>query len=166
MSFDLFDALAKISSRDQRWYDKLTDEDQRAASVLVLARWLTGTSDQAQLIRLNIAVNPYGFVLGQEKALLFKLMAAACTGRGARYHWLKAPGPRTTTRLRLQAISAYYDVSTREAALVAAGVPSADILEMAELLGWSTEELKRLQKEVQDGSGGTKSPSSRKANRG
>lgn len=159
MSFDLFDGLAKLSSRDLQWYDKLTPEDQKAASPFVMARWMTGTSDQAQLVRINTFVNPYGFSLGQEKSLLFKLLAAAATGKSKRYQWLKSPGAKATIKLRLEVIKQYYDVSTREA-IGYDSIESEDILTMAEELGWEVEELKKLKKEVSDGSGNTSKPSS------
>lgn len=159
MSFDLFDGLAKLSSRDLQWYDKLTPEDQKAASPFVMARWMTGTSDQAQLVRINTFVNPYGFSLGQEKSLLFKLLAAAATGKSKRYQWLKSPGAKATIKLRLEVIKQYYDVSTREA-IGYDSIEGEDILTMAEELGWEVEELKKLKKEVSDGSGNTSKPSS------
>lgn len=159
MSFDLFDALATLSSGDLQWYDNLSSEDKKAASPFVLCRWLTGTSDQAQLIRLNTFVNPYVFSLGHEKALLFKLMAAACTGKSRRYNWLKAPGTKSATKLRLEVIEHYYDVTPREASLYAANISGEDIMEMAEGLGWDTDELKKLKKEVGDGPGSAEKPS-------
>jgi hypothetical protein len=164
MSFDLFEGLSKLSSRDLQWYDKLSPEDKKAASPFVIARWMTGTSDQAQLIRINTFVNPYGFSLGQEKPLLFKLLAAAATGKSKRYKWLKSPGAKTATKLRLEVIKQFYEVSTREAATYSANIEAADIIEMAEDLGWETDDLKKLKKEVDDGSGSTKKSSSVKKN--
>ena len=159
MAFDLFEGLAKLSSGDQQWYDRLSDEDKKAASPFVIGRWMTGTSDQAQLIRLNTFVNPYGFSLGQEKALLFKLLAAAATEKPKRYQWLKAPGAKGTVKLRLEVIKQYYEVSSREAALYTT-ISAEDLIEIAEELGWEKDELTKLKKEVGDGSGSTEKQSS------
>ena len=150
MAFDLFEALEKISSGDQQWFDRLSEEDKKTASPFVLGRWLTGTSDQAQLIRLNTFVNPYVFALGQDKALLFKLLAAACTGKTRRYQWLKAPPATKKTKLTLEVIKRYHDVSTREASLLAFNISGADLIEMAEELGWEKDELSKLKKEVDE----------------
>ena len=158
MSFDLFEGLSKLSSRDLQWYDTLSPEDQKAASPFVMARWMTGTSDQAQLIRINTFVNPYGFSLGQEKPLLFKLLAASATGKSKRYQWLKSPGAKSATKLKLEVIKQFYEVSTREATTYASDIAAADIMEMAEELGWEQDEMKKLKKEVDDGSGSTKKP--------
>ena len=160
MSFDLFQGLSDISKRDLRWYPKLSEEDQKAAHPFVIARWMTGTSDQAQLIRINTFVNPYLFALGSEKGLLFSLLAAAATGKSKRYNWIKAPGMKSVTKLRLEVIKQYYDISTREATGYADTIDTEDIFAMAEELGWEVEELKKLKKEVGDGSGNSKKPSS------
>lgn len=165
MAFDLFEGLEKLSGGDQLWYDKLSAEDKKAASPFVIGRWMTGTLDQAQLIRLNTFVNPYIFSLGQEKALLFKLLAAAATGKSKRYQWLKAPGAKAATKLRGEVIKQYYEVSGREAALYTL-ISANDIIEMAEELGWDRDELAKLKKEVGDGSGSTEKQGSVAKKRG
>ena len=76
MEFDLFSGLESLSKSDYGWYGKLSDEGKKQVAPLVLARWLSGTSDYLQLIKLNMLVNPYTFSLGNEKDLLCKLMAA------------------------------------------------------------------------------------------
>jgi len=160
VAFDLFEGLEKISAGDQQWYDRLSPEDKKAASPFVIARWMTGTSDQAQLIRLNTFVNPYVFSLGQDKALLFKLLSAAATGKTRRYQWIKAPTMKKATKLRLEVIKEYYEVSSREAALYTANISADTILEMAEELGWDKEELAKLKREVGDGQGSIEKQSS------
>lgn len=160
MAFDLFEGLARLSRGDHQWYDNLSEEDKKAASPFVIGRWMTGTSDQAQLVRLNTFVNPYVFSLGQDKSLLFKLLASAATGKSGRYSWLKAPSAKKATKLRLEVIKQFYGASSREAATYS--VSPEDILEMAEALGWEKEELTKLKKEVSDGPGSTEKDGSLK----
>jgi hypothetical protein len=159
MSFDLFQGLSDLSKRDVYWYKKLSDDDKKAAAPFVIARWMTGTNDIAQLVRLNTFVNPYIFSLGTEKGLLFSLLAASATGKSKRYSWIKAPGAKSATKLRLEVIKQYYEVSTREAAGYADTIEAEDILAMAEECGWEKEEIAKLKKEVGDGSGIVKKPS-------
>jgi len=162
---DLWSFLAQLSKRDLTAYDRLTDEQKKEAAPFVIMRWLTGTADAAQIVRLNTFVNPYAFSLGQEKGLLFKLLAASCTGKGGRYSWLKAPGAKVA-RLRLDVIKEYYGVSTKEAATYTT-IGDDTIVEMAEELGWDDEQLRKLKAEVgKDGPGraekaGSKSPKRR-----
>lgn len=145
-AFDLFAGLDRLTAGDMTWYDKLSDAGKKAAAPFVMMRWLAGTSDPAQIVRLNTFVNPYAFSLGQEKALLFKLMAASTTHKPKRYYWLKAPGG-TTNRLSLEVVKQYYGWSTREAALQP--FEAAELVTMAEELGWDNDQLKKLKKELE-----------------
>lgn len=152
-AFDLFQFLGQLNKRDLQAYDKLTDEGKKAAHPLVIMRWLSGTSDQAQIVRLNEFANKYVFSLGSEKPLLFKLLAASCTGKTGRTQWLKGPGG-SSTRLSLEAIKAKYGCSTREAEHYIKLLDPTDILEYAEEAGWDKDQLKKLQTELgkEDGS--------------
>lgn len=154
--FDLFSGLASISKKNYTWYDDLSEAGKKSASPLVMARWMTGTSDQAQLVRINSFVNPYGFSLGQDKALLFRLLSAASTGKHVRYNWIKGPGGKANVKLKIEVIKQFYEVSTREAKLYLANISEDDIMEMSELLGWEKDEVAKLKKEFTDGSGKTK----------
>lgn len=160
-AFDLFAFLGTLSKRDLGAYTKLVPEAQKAVAPFVLMRWMTGTSDAAQIVRINTFVNPYAFSLGQDKDLLCKLLAAAATGKTGRYAWLKGPGSKSE-KLRLEVIKQFYGVSTREASSYT--IDPESIMEMAAELGWDEDELKKLKAEVaKDGSGiaekpGRKSP--------
>ena len=144
-AFDLFKFLGTISKRDQLAYDKLTPEAKKAAAPFVIQRWLTGTADAAQIVRINTFANPYMFSLGTEKSLLFKLLAAATTGSSPRVSWVKGPGSKSD-KLSLEVIREYYECSTREAASYVIDVPS--LIEMAEELGWDEDQIKKLKKEI------------------
>lgn len=145
-AFDLFAGLDSLTVGDLNWYDKLTDDGKKAAAPFVIMRWLCGTSDPAQIVRINTFVNPYAFSLGQEKALLFKLLAAATTKRPKRYYWLKAPGG-TSNRLAVEVAKEYYGWSAREAELQS--IDPETLMLMAEELGWDADQLKKLKKELE-----------------
>lgn len=147
-SFDLFEGLSALSARDKGWFDSLSPEGQKAAAPIVIARWMTGTSDPAQLIRLNTFVNPYLVGGCADKSALFKLLAIAATGKTRRYNWIKAPGTKAKKH-SIEVIKEYYECSTREA--VTYVVSSDDLVEMAEALGWDKDEITKLKKETEDG---------------
>lgn len=146
-ALDLFKFLGALNKRDLQAYTKLTDEAKKEASALVIQRWLSGTSDPAQIIRLNEVANPYIFALGSEKELLFKLLAAACTGRVNRTSWIKGPGS-STKRLSLVAIEEYYQCSQREAEEYLPRLDASDILRFAEDAGWDKDQIKKLTAEL------------------
>ena len=161
-AFDLFAFLGQLNKRNLQAYDALTEEGKKAAHPLVIMRWLSGTSDQAQIVRLNEFANKYVFSLGAEKPLLFKLLAASCTGKVQRTQWIKGPGA-SSTRLSLEAIKAKYGCSTREAELYIGMLESTDILQYAEEAGFDKDQLKKLQAELgkEDGPGTTAKRSSK-----
>lgn len=158
-NFDLFEGLANLGKKNYNWYSGLSDAGKKSASPFVMARWMTGTSDQAQLVRINTFVNPYLFQLGAEKDLLFKLLAASATGRNVRYNWIKAPGAKTAVKLKIEVIKQFYDISTREANMYLKNIDEDDIMEMADQLGWEKADITALKKEFSDGSGNTKKDS-------
>lgn len=165
MTFDLFAGLGQLSRRNMQYYSELKPELQKSAVPLVMSRWLTGTSDRLQLIRLNTFVNPYVFSLGQDKDLLFRLMAASCTGSTMRYQWIKSPGAKTTIGLQEAVTTAYYECSRREAAEYLPCITGEQFIQMGEELGWSEDEMKKLKKEVEGGSGSIKKTSTKPKNR-
>ena len=145
--FDLFSFLDKLNHRDFNAYTELSAEDKKAVSPLVVMRWLSGTSDPAQLLMLNEYVNKYVFNLGTEKELLFKLMAACCSGGVRRVSWIKGPSAPKNT-LSADVVRKTYECSTREAVSYLEVLTELDIMNMAEDLGWSKEELKKLKLEI------------------
>ena len=148
--FDLFAFLERLNKRDLQAFDKLSDEGKKAASPLVIMRWLSGTSDPAQIVRLNEFSNKYVFSLGQDKSLLFKLLASSCTGRTNRASWLKGPGGGSK-RLAVQALQDKFNCSSREALGYMDLLEPEDIVRFADEAGWEKEELKKLSAELDKG---------------
>ncbi len=149
-SFDLFAGLSALGRKDLNWFEGLSAEGQKAAAPFVMMRWMSGTSDLAQIIRLNTVANPYMFAGSADKSALFKLLAVAATGKSSRFSWIKGPGSKAK-KLSIEAIVQYYDCSPREAATYT--VAAEDLIEMVEELGWDKEEIAKLKKEQDDGSG-------------
>lgn len=159
-AFDLFAFLSKLNHRDLTAFSKLTEEGQKAASPVVIGRWLAGTTDPLQLVRLNEVANRYIFSLGQDKALLFSLLAASCSGNVNRCYWQKSPGAKSE-RLRIKVICETLECTSREAATYV--LPSETVVQWAEELGWNDDELKKLRAEVAKDEPGRTEKSSRGA---
>lgn len=164
MAIDLFPSLAELGKkRNMEWYTNLSDADKKTAAPFVIARWLTGTTDAAQILRINTFVNPYLFSMGEDKDLLFRLLAASCTGTTSRYQWIKGPtSAGGAGNLAMKAISEYYNVSLREAKIYLRVVKHDTITEMAEELGWDKDEMAKLKKELGNGSRSTETSSTSK----
>lgn len=98
------------------------------------------------------------FAGSADKSALFKLLAVAATGKAGRVSWIKGPATKAK-RLSIECISQYYDCSPREASTYKVAVD--DLIEMAEELGWDKDEVTKLKKELDDGSGSTAAKSSK-----
>jgi hypothetical protein len=153
-AFDLFAFLGRLNRRDMKAFENLSEDGQKAAHPFVIMRWLSGTSDRAQIVRLNEFANRYTFSLGAEKPLLFKLLAASCTGNTQRASWIKGP-TGTGTKLTLEAIKSQFHCSTREAEEYLGMLEPTDVVRYAEEAGWDKEQLKKLTLELgkNDGTG-------------
>ncbi len=145
---DIFQLLDKLSRNDLHIWETLTEEQQKAFSPLVTMRWMSGTSAPDQIICLNEFVNPYIFNLPQEhKELLLKLLATCGPGKPRRYAWQGAKGGKRSRPLSVKVIADSYQMTTRLAELELHRFEQADLIELAETLGWQKDEIALLKKE-------------------
>lgn len=146
---DIFSLLGSInSSRSGDIYSNLSDDEKKGFAPLVVMRWMTGTSDERQIMMLNEFVNPYVFPLGKHPHLLMHALHVASSKQSKRYAWLGVKGGKKST-LANKAISEYFDYSTREVNLLSPRPSNAEIMQMAEELGWQKEEVVKLKKELE-----------------
>ena len=137
---DLFKFLSKLGSGNSN----LTEEELTEFSPVVIARWMTGTSNPLQIIKLNETVNPYLFSK-VPPAKLFKLIASSC--EGGRVSWLKGPSSHKD-KLVIKAIANGTGKSSREAKMLVDQLDDDVILGLANELGWDKETVKKLQLEL------------------
>ena len=146
---DIFKVLGDLSSGDHLTYRKLSDEEKKGFAPLVVMRWMTGTSDQRQIVAINSFANKYIFPLGKHPELLAQLLAACSSKTSRRYNWvgIKSSKKKTLARLVVQEYLEYSSLEMKKLEVL----PSNDeILEMAELLGWQKDEIAKLKKELKD----------------
>lgn len=145
---DIFQLLGSIDKGDYSLWSKLSEDERKGFSALVVMRWMSGTSDERQIIALNTFANKATFSLSKHPELQLKLLAACSSKRPRRYYWLgiKA-GKKKNENLRV--IQEYFGVSAREARMYNA-LSSDELLRMAEELGWQKDEMSKLQKELKN----------------
>ena len=129
-------------------FNSLTEQEQKELHPLVVSRWLSGTSDPAQIVLLNEFVNPYIFPLHTHKALLVNLLVCSTTGSG-RCKWTKAKGKRTAKQPTVtRVVKETYGYNTRDALDALTILSNEDIMEMAEFLGYQPDDIKLIKKEL------------------
>lgn len=150
-SLDIFELLPKIDQKDLHIWEKLSDEQRKEFSPLVVLKWLRGTDNLTQLEFLNELVNPVIFTLGQEKEFILKLMAICTFGGRKRYSWLSTKSNKKKSTLKIDMIMNYNHISKRESMEVVSLYNEEEILQMAEEIGYQKDEITALKKELKNG---------------
>jgi hypothetical protein len=145
---DIFKVLGELDKKNIKFFDTLSDEEQKAFQPLVVMRWLTGTSNKNQVNLINEVVNPYVFKFTNHKGLLYKLMTVCTTGRKQKYVWKKASTKGSTQSITVKAIQQYYGYNRHDAENALKILSQDTLLEIVDELGWQDEELNKLRKEL------------------
>lgn len=145
---DIFDLLGKLNSpRSGDIYSKLSDDEKKGFYPLIVMRWMSGTSDERQIILLNEFVNPYVFSLPEHQHLLMKLLQVASSKTSKRYQWL---GIKSNTKKAesFKVVQQYYEMSFREVKMLSPFPTDEELISMAEELGYTKDEMTKLKKEL------------------
>lgn len=146
---DIFRVLDAVNAKDVEFFSKLTEEEAKALTPFVVARWMSGTSSAGQVYLINEFFNPYVFSLGNHKQLLWYLMTICNIGKKQRYVWNPLPSKKNTSKpTATRVVKEYYHYSTTDAVQVLPMLSRDDLLCMAEELGWQPDEISKLKKEV------------------
>lgn len=147
---DIFDLLSKISSpKSGDIYANLSDDERKGFAPLVVMRWLSGTSDEQQIMLLNEFANPLIFPLAKHPHLLMRVLQAANSKTGKRYQWLAVKSKKKNVET-LKVISEFYGMSMREVRMLDPLPSESEIIEMAERLGYQKDEMAKLKKEFKE----------------
>lgn len=147
---DIFGLLNDLNnSKAGDIYSKLTDEEKKGFAPLVVMRWMSGTSDERQIMMLNEFVNSKVFPLAKHPHLLMRLLQAASSKTNKRYNWLGIKSKKKNVEA-MRAVQEYFEMSDREIKLLKPFPPEEEVLEMAESLGWQKDEIAKLKKEYKE----------------
>lgn len=146
-SLDIFEVLKQLDRKNFEVYENLTEEERKSFSPLVIMRWMSGISDQRQVYFLNTIVNPLVYNLGDHRGLLAKLLSVTTDGKVKRYQWQAMKSKKNSHKYSLKVITEFYGYSMREANKVKHLISKDDLIEMAENLGWTKNDIKELKKE-------------------
>jgi hypothetical protein len=146
---DIFKVLGELSSGDHMVYRRLSDDEKKGFAPLVIMRWMTGTSDERQIMAINTFANKVIFPLGKHPELLSMLLASCSSKVSRRYQWLGIKSSKKKSLSR-QVVQDYFDYSSLEMRKMTVLPPAEEIVEMAEALGWQKDEMAKLKKELKE----------------
>jgi hypothetical protein len=151
-SLDIFGLLQDLNNpKSDDIYAKLSDAEKKGFAPLVVMRWMTGTSDEQQIMLVNEFVNPAVFPLAAHPHLLMLLLQVSNTKTNKRYQWLSNTGSKSKNTEAVRAVCEYFEMSKREAERLNPFPPAEEIIQMAEELGWQKDEMSKLKKEIAKG---------------
>lgn len=140
----IFDQLNLINKHN---IEPLNEEDSKQFVPLLAMRWLTGSSDESQILRVNDRLNPYVFTLYKHKDLLWKLACASSNGKTKKYTWLKSNSSKNKHKLTLQILSEYYQISDLESKEYLSIINEEDVIQMANELGYDKDQITKVKAE-------------------
>lgn len=146
---DIFKVLGAADGKQETFFEKLTDDERKELQPFLVARWMSGTFDAAQVYFINEFVNPYTFSLTSHKYLLWQLLTVANSGKQKRYAWNKLPSKRETGKPNaIRLVREYFGYSTADA-VDALDILSRDqVLHIAEQLGRQAEDITKIRREL------------------
>lgn len=147
---DIFDLLSRLNNpKAGDIYSQLSDDEKKGFAPLVGMRWMSGTSDERQIMMLNEFANPSIFTLGKHPHLLMQVLQACSSKTPKRYQWIGIKSKKKNVET-LKVIQEYYEMSAREARMMNPLPPEAEIISMAEELGWDKDDMNKLKKEFKE----------------
>lgn len=144
--FKLLDALN--NKKKFEYYQQLTEQEKKQIVPHLLVKWMVSSNDEFQILALNEFVNPYAFSLYEHQELLWKAITSCGTGQFERYNWFKRPSNKRTKRSEtITAIKQYYEVDNRESDRLYHKMTLNQVIEVAEMVGCTDEQIKQIVKE-------------------
>ena len=142
---DIFETLKEVDNRNIHFFDALDADQKKSFAPVVFMRWLSSSSSQLELV--NAVLNPMVFRMHKHPALMYKLMTVCSDGKSKRYGWVKKKGKDKSAPKTTAAISQYYDCSKKDASRYKTRLTVDDVLEMAEELGYTSDDIKKIKAE-------------------
>lgn len=144
---DLFELLARIDSCDVDYFDSKSDEDKKKVFFFLIQRWMTGTTDEKQIIQLNHFVNSKLFRFYRHPDLVYRLLCLSSTGK-KRYSWMARPKKKKSYTAVVDLIMAAYDCNSSEAKDYSTILSKDAIIQLAKDFGVDKDVLKSILKEL------------------
>lgn len=146
-ALDIFALLGRLNnSKSGDIYEELKPEERKGFAPLVVMRWMSGTSDERQIMLLNEFVNTKVFPLAKHPRLLMRLLHASSSKTNKRYSWLGIKSSKKNVEAT-KVVQEYFDMTDREVRDLNPFPPMEEVLKMAEALGYQKDELAKLKKE-------------------
>jgi len=146
-SIPMKDMMKAIDVNDFDFYSRLDAEHKKAFSPWIVMKCASSASSNAAyhyLLMVNDIVNVDFSVLKDHPDLQWKLLAVCGQGSQTYHPWLQPGKGKTKNKLQKFLLSMHPNLNTDELNLLLAMNDKDDIIELAQMNGYSDKEIKDL----------------------
>lgn len=146
---DIFKLIDRLQRKDINFFSSLSEEEKKGFQPVVVQRWISGTNNSNQIIAINEFLNRYVFSLSKHPELLYYLMTVPFTGKHKRAcKWIASKKISSSFPISEDVIRQTYGYNSKDALESMKLLSNEDILEMAEVLGFQSEQISKLKTEI------------------
>lgn len=142
---DLFEQIKHIEKGDLD-FNQLSVEEQKEINPYMLLKWMSYTSDPKQILHMNALVNPKVFALYKHKALSYKLLVSASSGKHYHYKWLKRGNKNSSAVVNM--ISDAHNCGIRDAIEILDLYSKEELLDLCSEMNYDKAEADKVKKEI------------------
>lgn len=147
-TLDIFQVLNQIDKKNFNQWNEWSEEQKKEFSPYMILRWMAGTDNPGQLIRLGEIACSTVFEFSSKKDLMLLILTTCSIDGPKRYKWLAPKGADKTQPGSIKLISEVYGLSAKDAEKSLKLFSNDDIIQLAEHCGMQSDEIKLLKKEL------------------
>lgn len=145
---DIFKLINRyLDKNEHAVYKTLTEDEKKEFSPFMIMEWMRSTNNKLQLMLVNEFLNQYVFSLAKHPDLLSGIIEATTIKGPCRFSWYKSKSYKNHKMIS-NVVSTYYNISERESEYYLPFINADDLYSIAEYLGLSDDNMKKLKLEI------------------
>ena len=147
---DLSKTLYAIDTKDKFYYDRLSEDEKKKYTALILMRFMSSAPDQGNLHEyhlnaINDIVNQDFWSLSKHPELLHKLLCMCGTGQKLYHQWIKSPAQKAQSNAVKNFFKRIYpELNNLETEILIKNYSEEDFETILKEYGVQDKELKEL----------------------
>ena len=150
---DLSELLTSIDLKKRDYYSKLSDEEKKSFSGIVMLRFMSSSTNDADysLIMTNEVANPYFYEMWEHPELQYLLLTASSSGKKRMHKWI-ANTKSLNSELLYKFIENFWGsgISDIERNIILNSFTESDFNEFVDGSGTGAEEAKKIKQQYKN----------------
>lgn len=145
-ALDIFALFGELDRKNFDLWETWTEEQRKEFSPFMTLRWLAGTHEPEQLVKLGDIACACLFEFSDKKELMLKVLTA-CTASGPkRYKWMPPKGAAKSSSKMLELVAETYGMPQRHARDLMSLFSKDELTELGRAAGMQDDEVKEALK--------------------